>query len=98
MSSLNAGGWTCLEQAGVSIVNISNCSSNPHKRILLLCDGKPTCMGGDSSEACLQNITAANWQKTPIDCLYISADPAGILFMQQLAALNNGSFVLVGGE
>ncbi len=95
VSALTASGSTCLEHAGVVAVNISNQSSKTHKKVLVLGDGVPSCNGSDTSAACLASITAANWQSTPIDTLYISADSGGITFMQQLAALNNGTFTLV---
>ena len=95
VQTLNAGGWTCLESAGVLAVNISNQSSKPHKKVLILGDGVPLCNGTNTAAACLASITGANWQGTPIDTLYISADSGGISFMQQLAAQNNGTFTLI---
>ncbi len=95
VNSFNAGGWTCLETGGTRTVNICNLSSKPHKKILILCDGVPICNGTNTEAQCLASISAANWQHVPIDCLYISADNGGISFMQALAAMNNGKFVLV---
>ncbi len=95
VQSINAAGWTCLMDAGVKAVNIANLSSKKYKKLLVLCDGEPICNGVDTKLQCLASITAANWQNIPIDCLYISADQGGIGFMQQLAAQNNGKFVLV---
>ena len=95
VQTLDAAGWTCLEQAGVLTVSIANQSSKPNKKILVLGDGVPLCNGTNTSSACLSSITAANWQQTPIDTLYISNDSQGIGFMTQLAAQNNGTFTLV---
>ncbi len=92
VTSLEAEGWTCLGPAGVEIVNISNLSDKANKQVLVLSDGEPYCDGVDTSAECLTNIRAANWQNTPVNTIYISSDAAGITFMQQLAALNNGTF------
>ncbi|MFQ5654296.1 MAG: VWA domain-containing protein [Planctomycetota bacterium] len=95
VQNISAGGWTCLAPAGVQTVNISNQSSKRRKQVLILSDGVPTCNGQNTQAECLANITAANWQGTPVNTLYISADDAGINFMQQLAQMNNGTFTLV---
>ena len=95
IQGIGQAGWTCLEPAGIQTLQIANQSSKQFKKVLVLGDGVPICNGQDTSSQCLTNITAANWQSLPIDTLYISADTQGINFMQQLAAMNNGTFVLV---
>ena len=95
VNGLVAAGWTCMEDGGVTTLQIANQSSKPLKKMLVLGDGVPTCNGSDTSAQTLASITSANWQGIPIDTLYISADGAGISFMQALAAQNNGTFTLV---
>ena len=89
VNALNADGATCLAPAGVEIVNISNMSNEPNKQILILSDGEPNCPGPSETIAA---ITGANWQHTPVNTIYIASDNSGITFMQQLAAMNGGTF------
>ena len=95
LQSLQAEGWTCLAPAGITTVEIANLSTKRLRQILLLSDGVPLCFEVDTSAECLTDITAANYQHIPINTLYISSDSAGVSFMQQLAAMNGGTFTLV---
>ena len=90
VQSLEAEGWTCLEPAGVTAVQMSNLSMEGERRMIVIGDGLPLCQGIDTSEDCLVNITAANHQRTRIDTIFLGDDPLGLQFMQQLAALNSG--------
>ena len=89
VTALTPDGATCLADAGVQCVNISNLSEKESKQVLILSDGAPNCPGPDETTSL---ITAANWQRTPINTIYISSDQSGITFMQQLAAANSGTF------
>lgn len=95
VEGLVPGGGTCMAAGGTACLQIANQSVRDHRRVLVLGDGVPACGGSTDAEGTLAAITGANYQQIPIDTLYISADDAGIAFMQQLAALNNGTFTLV---
>jgi hypothetical protein len=90
--ALNAAGWTCLGPAGVETLNIANQCSKQMKQVLVLSDGEPYCNGANTATQSLADITAANWQQSPVNTIYISSDNGGITFMQQLASQNNGTF------
>lgn len=89
VQALSPDGATCLADAGVQCVNISNLSDKENKQVLILSDGEPNCPGPTES---ISMITGANWQHTPINTIYISSDPGGVSFMQALAAANGGTF------
>lgn len=93
INQVEALGGTCLAPAGVALVNISQLSDKDNKVILVLSDGVPGCGGtsGGPSET-LTAITSANWERTPINTIYISTDNSGIAFMQALATMNGGTF------
>ena len=90
--ALNAAGWTCIGPAGVATLNIANQSSKQMKQVLILSDGEPYCDGANTATQSLADITAANWQRMPVNTIYIATDTGGIAFMQQLASQNNGTF------
>ena len=90
VESLEAAGWTCLELAGVTAVQMSNLSREDERRIVVIGDGLPVCQGVDTSDDCLVHITAANTHRTRIDAIFVGDDPLGLQFMQDLAALNSG--------
>jgi hypothetical protein len=89
VQSLSADGGTCLAPAGVYTITISNMCNQEHKQILVLSDGEPNCPGPPET---LAAMTSANWQHTPINTIYIASDAGGTAFMQQLAAMNGGTF------
>ena len=92
VQALQAEGWTCLGPAGVETVNIANLSDKPHRQILVLSDGEPYCDGENTAAASLNSITNSNWEHVPINTIYIASDMGGASFMQQLAAMNGGTF------
>jgi len=89
VGALSPAGMTCMAPAGVQTIAISDQCDKDQKHIIVLSDGVPNCPGPEET---LAAMTAANWQRTPIDTIYIASDPEGIAFMQQLAALNGGTF------
>ena len=91
VQNLEAEGWTCLEPAALATIQLANLSSKDLTRIIIVGDGVPICDGQDRSAACLVNITAANYLRTPIDTVFIGSGTAGLEFMQQLATMNQGS-------
>ena len=89
VQALQPDGATCMADAGVQCINISNMSDKENKQIIALSDGEPNCPGASET---ISAMSAANWQQTPINTIYISSDAGGISFMQALAAANNGTF------
>lgn len=92
VQQLNPDGATCMAAAGVKAVEICNLSRKRNKAVILLSDGAPNC------PACGETITAitgANWQRNPINTLFIGSGAGGASCMQQLASANNGSFAQV---
>lgn len=82
-------GLTCLADAGVQTVQISNLSRKRHRTIIVVSDGVPNCPACAESVAA---ITTANWKRTPINTLFLGANTTGSSCMQSLAAANNGTF------
>ncbi len=94
VQQLQASGTTCMLEAGLKTVNISNTCSKRNKQMIFVGDGGPNCNGGGTAAQCLAEITGANWQRTPINTVYISTDDQGSQFMQTLALANNGTFTV----
>ena len=93
VQALHCDGMTCLLEAAVKTVEISNNCTKRKKQIILLSDGLPNC--GATPEECIDAITGANYQGTPINTVYISNETQGQNFMRTLAAANNGTFTQV---
>ena len=90
-----ADGGTCLADAAVRTIGISNLCTKLHKRVILVGDGVPYCGGPPSPQQNAQTlmaITAANWQRTTIDAIFISTSADGIQLFQAIANANNGTF------
>ncbi len=92
VQALQAEGWTCIGPAGVETLNIANLSQKSNRQVLVLSDGEPYCDGDNTATQALSSITGANWQHVPIHTIYIASDMGGMTFMQQLAAMNGGTF------
>lgn len=97
VQSLVAAGWTCLAPAAVQTLQISNQCRRASKTVLVVGDGVPICNGVDTRDACLLAVATANWQRTPVNTLYVANDNDGQAFMRALAEQNGGQFVHVGG-
>ncbi len=98
VNSMVPAGTTCLTAAAVKIVEISNKSKRRNKAIVIIGDGAPECPPPYTSaqgEAALNDITAANYERTRIHTIFISASETGATLMRQLAALNGGTFTQV---
>lgn len=92
IQSLQASDLSCAQSGGVEALTLAGASTSSQRAVLFVSDGGPNCP--DPSTA-LTEITNANFQQIPIHAIQIGTDAAGINFMQQLAALNGGSFTLV---
>ena len=89
VNTLSAEGSTAMGPAAVQLVNISNMCDKENKQIIILSDGSPNNPGATET---LSMISSANWQRTPINTVYIGGDSNGAGFMQGLAAANGGTF------
>ena len=81
-----------LLDAGVTTINISNISPVQYKRLIFVGNITP-----QDAEAALTGITAANFQNTPLDTIYIPDPhfPPADSFWQSLAAANGGKYTFV---
>ena len=95
VNALTSGGVTCLGPAGVKTIEISNLCDREKKQIFVVSDGAPSCFSSDSSAQALISFASANWQRTPVNTIFIGDDSSGIAFMQALAA-NGGTYRQVG--
>lgn len=87
-----AEGVTCMGAAGVTCVNMSNQCRKRNKTMIMLSDGEPNCPGCSSE---IGDITQANFQRTPINTLFIGTGTSGAQCMQSLASQNGGSFTQI---
>ncbi|MBN1419612.1 MAG: hypothetical protein JXP34_12615 [Planctomycetes bacterium] len=97
--SVTPGRGTCLAPAGVKSLAIASRSSKRYRTIVILTDGMPWCNGALTTRECLRDITAANVQRIPINTVALPDESEGEWdpeFLQQLAAMNKGSFRVVG--
>lgn len=98
ISQLTAIEATCISPAGVKTIQISNLCTKRQKAIILVGDGVPECPPPYTPEQgaqVLADLTAANYQGTPLHTIFISASEAGVQLMQSIAAANNGTFTHV---
>jgi len=86
IQSLVAAGGTIIGPPGIESLRIINLSNKRHKIMIVLSDGVPA----DVTSA-IANITLANYKDIPINTILIG-DTIGAAFMQELAALNDGTF------
>ncbi|MGE3163492.1 MAG: VWA domain-containing protein [Planctomycetota bacterium] len=92
VQALTTGGLTCMAPAAVTTINICNQSRLRHKSVIIVSDGVPNCPNcGETVTA----VTSANWQRNPVNTLFIGADAGGSACMQQIASANGGSFTQV---
>ena len=92
------GHGTCLAPAGVRALAVASRSTKRYRAVIIVTDGIPSCNGVNTQAQCLRDITAANVTRMPVHTVFVPddgtwEDPA---FLQQLAAMNNGSFKIVG--
>ena len=85
-------GSTRRGPAMIETLNLANQSSKSGRQILVLSDGFPGCYGMDTSEQVLADVRNANYERIPVNTIYISSNQDGSYFMQMLAAQNNGTF------
>jgi len=93
------GQGTCLAPAGVRALAIASRSTKRYRTVVILTDGMPWCNGSLTTQQCLRDITAANVQRMPVHTIAIpdqSEEQWDPDFLRQLAAMNGGTFKMVG--
>lgn len=89
VQQLSPTGATCMAPAAVKAVQICNLSRKRDKTVIVVSDGEPNCPGcGETISA----VAGANWQRVPVNTLFIGEGAGGAQCMQQLATANGGSF------
>lgn len=92
VQALQPGGATCMAPAAVITLNICNQSRLRQKSVIIVSDGVPNCPGcGDTVAA----VTSANYQRHPVNTLFIGSETEGSACMQQIANANGGSYTQV---
>lgn len=93
VQSLVASGGTCMAPGAVQAVNICTQSRLRNKTVIIFSDGEPNC------PFCAETVTAvtsANWQRNPVNTLFVGgAGSTGAACMQQIASANGGTFAAV---
>jgi hypothetical protein len=70
-------------------------SRKPNRRVIVVGDGLPACGYVSNPELHLEHIESANWDRIPIDTVYVGIQlDEGIDFFQQLANSNDGTLVI----
>ncbi len=87
--SLFPDGLTHLATACIETIRICNMSEKEHKQIIVISDGEPNNPGPAET---LSSVTTANWQRTPINTIYLGNLAGAREFMRNLAAANSGDF------
>ena len=99
MNGLVAVESHCLLSAGLAALQISQSSPGDGKVVVIMGARAPYCSGGSSTYAqqCLEQITAANFQNSPINTVYVTSTfySGESQFYIDLAAQNQGSFTQI---
>ena len=87
----------CIVEAATTALGILQAASSDHKQMVLCGAREPYCNGqggGDYVAGALLDITAANYEGTPIHTIYFSTTfySGEQAFYQQLANMNSGTF------
>jgi Mg-chelatase subunit ChlD len=95
ISGLQPYGTSCLAVAVIQGLEIIRKSSNTNRRLIVVGDGLPACPSLTDTALVLNEIAAANWDRIPIDAVFVGEGSAlGIEFFQQLANSFGGSMVI----
>ncbi|MEM7164449.1 MAG: hypothetical protein AAF581_03240 [Planctomycetota bacterium] len=89
VQAMSADGSTCLGAAGVATLEIANLCRKRNKRMICMADGGANCPGCGTE---VPQITNANWQRIPIDTLFVGGSGTGLQCMTDLANANGGTF------
>ncbi len=93
--SIEPGGVTCLAPAVVKGLEIVRKSPNQHRRVIVVGDGMPYCgPAGPAPSDVLSDISFNNYDRIPIDTVFVGLAPEGFEFFQQLASQNYGRAVV----
>ena len=94
LEELEPEGGTCLLPAGLALLALAQASDRERPVGFIVSDGLPYCDGIDTSDACLQQLPAANVPPIVVHTVYVSADAPGTEFLRELATRLGGSFLL----
>lgn len=91
VNALGPAGMSCLAPAATKLINISNQCKKASKIIFIVGDGSPNC---PLCPATIETIRNANWQRTPVNTIYIGplSDTIAADCFQEIAATNGGTF------
>lgn len=85
-------GGTCIATAVVRGLEIVRTSDKENRRVIVVGDGLPEC-GLTPAEA-LADISYHNYDRIPIDTVFVGTNPMGMQFFQRLASTNYGRAVV----
>lgn len=94
ISSINPQGVTCMATAVIQGLELVRKSSHSNRRLILVGDGQPYCGGIADPVQDLEDILEANWDRIPIDAIFIGGVEDGLNFFQSLANANDGRLVI----
>lgn len=95
VTGLQPSGASCVAPAVIHGLELVRKSRKPNRRVIVVGDGLPECGGVSNSELHLEHIESANWDRIPIDTVFVGIQlEAGIDFFQQLANSNDGTMVI----
>jgi len=91
----------CIVEAAITTLGISQSAESDYKQVVVCGAREPYCNGSGGAPyvaAALLQITAANFEQTPLHTVYFSTTfySGEQAFYQQLASLNSGTFRQVG--
>ena len=92
ITSIEPGGGTCLAPAIVQGLEVARKSENKNRRVIVVGDGLPEC--GLTAEQALADISYQNFDRIPIDTVFVGGIPDGLVFFQNLANQNAGRAVV----
>ncbi|MEM7167646.1 MAG: VWA domain-containing protein [Planctomycetota bacterium] len=93
IQAIAPNGMTCLGDGGVACLEVANQCRKRNKRMICMADGGANCPGCATE---VPQITTANWQRIPIDTLFVGSSANGADCLEQLANENGGTFALIG--
>ncbi|MCI0650579.1 MAG: hypothetical protein L0Z55_01705 [Planctomycetes bacterium] len=99
MDTLTTTESQCLLPAGLTTIDISNACNREGKNMIFLGGNSPHCgasTGAAYEEQCLEELTAANSERTPLHTVFVAAVyTSGQSFWESLAAMNGGTYSVV---
>lgn len=95
VSGLQPDGSSCVAPAVIHGLELVRKSRNPNRRVIVVGDGLPACGTISNPALHLEHIESANWDRIPIDTVFVGVQlEEGIDFFQQMANSNHGTLVI----